>query len=251
MGIPVLDGAASRSPTKFCTVFEVEELWEQIRAVVREGESAWPALAASLHLLLLPIAKNQSIGRLRRDEDSPREIVTRVLERLHANEFSALTKLCATDPAPPLVAWMRVVVRRCAIDYMRAEPTFQRATKTTDHRWVSLRTLNSFVHAADPSTLREKRDALLRFITESIARVKEETTQHGDDALGRLATAWSIARIHVKRLRDRGERYLAVLDGVLAGQTHAEVASARNMTVREVELTVQYLVELLQARRFA
>ncbi|HEY4054998.1 MAG TPA: hypothetical protein VGM39_00270 [Kofleriaceae bacterium] len=228
----------------------MDELWEEIRAVARDGETAWPALAARLHPALLPIARNQSIGRLRRDEDSPREIVTRVLERLHANDFAALKKLVVTDPAPPLGAWMRVVVKRCAIDYMRAEPTYQRATKAHDHRWISLRTLNSFVHAADPSTLREKREALIRFVTTAVARVRDAVANDGDDALQQIAVEWKIARLHVKRMHERGERYLKVLDGVFAGSSHAEIASARDMSEREVELTVQYLVEFLQARRF-
>src|SRR5262249_59457461 len=91
--------------------------WEPLAAVAESGDTAWPALAAALDPELAQMARRQPIGRLRDREDTPREVVTRALARLHAREFTAVKKLCAMDPPPELRAWLRVLVRRSAIDY--------------------------------------------------------------------------------------------------------------------------------------
>ena len=59
-------------------------------AVTTEGAAAWPALCAALDPVLVAMASNQPIGRLRDHEDSPREIVTRVLVRLHKRDHEAI-----------------------------------------------------------------------------------------------------------------------------------------------------------------
>jgi DNA-directed RNA polymerase specialized sigma24 family protein len=228
-----------------------ESLWPLFRAIATSGESAWPALAAALEPVLLPMASHQPIGRLRAQEDSRREILIRVLERLHAREFSAVHKLCAMDPPPQLQAWLRVLVRRSAIDYMRESPEYERATAAREDRWISLATLTSVVAAGAPDTLAEKRGELLAFVRAAVERADAEFRDHGDDAFGRLATEWDIPRIHVRRLVQRGARYLETLEGVLAGHSYPEVADRLGVSRREVELTVHYLEELLEARRFA
>jgi DNA-directed RNA polymerase specialized sigma24 family protein len=229
----------------------IDDLWPAVRAVAERGESAWPALAAALFPLLLPIAARQPIGRLRANEDTPHEIVTRVLENLHAREFAALVKLCATAPQPALGAWLRVVVRRAAIDYMRESPEYERATARRDPRWISLATLTSSAPDRGPDSLVEKRTTLISFLRAAVARADAETRDHGDDALARLASEWDVPRIHVRRLVQRGAQYLKVIDAVLAGHSYPEVADALGISRREVELTVFYIEELLTARRFA
>jgi DNA-directed RNA polymerase specialized sigma24 family protein len=230
---------------------ELDALWPQFRAVVANGESAWQSLAAALFPALLPIAAFQPVGRLRKDQDTAREIVTRVLERLHAREFSAVKKLCAAEPPPPLEAWLRVLVRHAAIDAVRDEPEFERATQRRDARWISLDTLVSMPGAV-PDSLVEKRRSVLAFIAAAVARVEAVSREKtGDDVLAALATEWAIGRIHVRRLVQRGARYLAVIEAVLAGHSYPEVADQQGITRREVELTVQYVEELLAARRFA
>lgn len=229
----------------------IDDLWPAVRAVAERGEPAWPALAAALFPLLLPIARRQPIGRLRTNEDTPHEIVTRVLENLHAREFAALVKLCGTEPQPALGAWLRVVVRRAAIDYMRESPEYERATERRDPRWISLATLTSSAPDRGPDSLVEKRTTLLSFLRAAVARAEAETHDHGEDALARLASEWDIPRIHVRRLVQRGAQYLKVIDAVLAGHSYPEVADALGVSRREVELTVFYIEELLSARRFA
>jgi len=228
-----------------------ESLWPLFRAVATSGEPAWPALAAALEPVLLPMASHQPIGRLRSHEDSPREILIRVLERLHGRAFTAVHKLCALEPPPQLQAWLRVLVRRSAIDYMRESPEYERATVARDNRWISLATLTSVVAAGMPDTLAEKRGELLAFVRAAVERADAEFRAHGEDAFGQLATEWDIPRIHLRRLVQRGARYLETLEGVLAGHSYPEVADRLGVSRREVELTVHYLEELLEARRFA
>lgn len=228
-----------------------DTLWPQFRAVASEGEPAWKALAAALHPMLLRFAAYQPIGRLRADKDAPHEIATRVLERLHAKDFGSIKKLCAAEPSPPLEAWLRVLVRNAAIDLVRDQPEFERKTGARDARWISLDTLVS-TPGAPPDSLVEKRKTVLAFITAAVSRVNEVARdKEPDDVLAVLSAEWGIARIHVRRLLQRGARYLAVIEAVLAGHSYPEVAAQQGSTRREIELTVQYVEELLAARRFA
>lgn len=198
-----------------------ERLWELFHAVARGGdEAAWPTLLAELEPEVLAMARRQPIGRLRRSEDSPREIVTRVFARLHAREQAAIHKLCAYEPRPELRAWLRVLVRRSAIDYMRESPEFERATAARPNRWVSLASLSSGAPAPEPSSLAGKRDLVMSTVREMSARARSELDAHGDEAFTRLALEWKIARIHVRRLATRGAQFIAVLTGVFEGRAY-------------------------------
>jgi DNA-directed RNA polymerase specialized sigma24 family protein len=225
-----------------------DPLWALLRAVAGGDPAAWPALLARLEPELLMFARRQPIGRLRDRDDTPREIVTRVFRRLHARDHAAIKKLCALDPPPELRAWLRVVVRRSAIDYMREAPEFERATSNRPDRWISLATLTSDAPAPGQSSLPDKRKLVLGSVREMVARAAAEFRARGDDAFTHLALEWRIPRIHVRRLVTKGEQFLAVLVAVLEGRSHVEIAASLGLTRREVELTVRYLEELLQAR---
>jgi DNA-directed RNA polymerase specialized sigma24 family protein len=228
-----------------------DPLWPLFRAVASHGADAWPALAAELDPVVAAMGRNQPIGRLRDRDDTPREIVARVLARLHKRDFEAIHKLCALSPEPELRAWLRVLVKRAAIDYMRESPEYERGNAKRDDRWVSLATLSSRTHAT-PDTLAEKRVEVLAYVRDVVTRANEEARMHGrDEAIARLARAWKIDRTHVRRLVARADRYLAVLTAVLEGQSYPEVATQLDLSKREVELTVRYLEELLAARGFA
>ncbi len=226
------------------------ELWALLRAVARDGASAWPTCMAQLDPELAMMARHQPIGRLRDREDSPREIVTRALTRLHAHDFASIKKLCALDPPPPLQAWLRVIVRRSAIDYMRESPEFQRGNEQRAPRWISLTTLSSGATAPGPDSLSGKRTEVLAFVRDMVERSGREHAANPDDAFSRLALEWRIERIHVRRLVTRGPRYLDVLTSVLDGQTYPDIAERLGITRREVELTIRYLEDLLEARGF-
>ncbi len=227
-------------------------MWRLLHAVVASGAAAWQPLAAALEPVLLQMAHNQPIGRLKDREDSPREIVTRVLGRLHKRDFEAIKRLCSLSPRPELRAWLRVLVKRSAIDYMRESPEYERGNAKREHRWISLATLSSRAIAPKDDSLRIKREMVLAFMRDAVQRAATEATEHGqDDAIGQLALGWKIDRTHVRRLIQRGEQYLRVLTMVLDGHSYPETAEQLGITRRECELTVRYIEDFLEARGFA
>ena len=165
-------------------------------------------------------------------------------QRLHAREHAAVRKLVAMSPPPELRAWLRVLVRRSAIDFMREAPEFQRSS----NRWVSLASLSSSAPSPEADTLAEKRVELTAYVRAALEQARRDAS---DDGQTRLALEWKIARIHVRRLVAKGDQYVAVLGAVLAGHSYPEVAEQLGVSRREVELTIRYVEELLQARGFA
>lgn len=227
-------------------------MWLLLHAVVASGVTAWQPLAAELEPELLVMARNQPIGRLRDREDSPREIVIRVLARLHKREFEAIKRLCALRPRPELQAWLRVLVKRSAIDYMRESPEYERGNTKRDHRWISLATLSSRAIAPADDTLKAKREMVLAFVYEAVERGAAEAKARSlDDAIAHLASTWKIDRTHVRRLIQRGIQYVKVLTLVLEGHSYPETAEQLGITRRECELTIRYIEDLLEARGFA
>jgi DNA-directed RNA polymerase specialized sigma24 family protein len=221
-------------------------LWELFREVATRGAEAWPELMTALEPELTEMARFQPVGRLRDLEDTPHEITTRVFARLYARELAAVRKLCAMDPPPVLRAWLRVIVRRSAIDYMREHPDYERETATRPSGWITIATLTSAAPAADVDSLAAKRREVLDTLREMVARTRAAGTD--DDALGELAVEWRIARIHVRRLAARGDQLVDVFVGLLEGRGQAEIAETLGTTRREVELGVRYIEALLRAR---
>jgi DNA-directed RNA polymerase specialized sigma24 family protein len=158
--------------------------------------------------------------------------------------------VASLDPAPPLGAWLRVLVRRSAIDHLRESPEFVRGSATREHGWVSLASLSSGDGATKLDSLAEKRKEVVRFLTNAVEQAAAEHAAHGDAAIGRLALAWKVPRLHARRVIARGPQYLTVLAAVLQGNTYPEVAKLLGITRREVELTVAYIEELLRERGF-
>lgn len=227
-------------------------MWRLLHAVVADGATAWQPLLTELEPVLLQMAKNQPIGRLKDREDTPREIVIRVLSRLHKREFEAIKRLCSLSPRPELRAWLRVLVKRSAIDYMRESPEYERANAKRDHRWISLATLSSRAVAPKTDSLKAKREMVLAFVRDAVERGTAETKERGlDDAIAQLALTWKIDRTHVRRLIQRGDQYLKVLALVLEGHSYPETAERLGITRRECELTIRYIEDLLEARGFA
>jgi DNA-directed RNA polymerase specialized sigma24 family protein len=223
-------------------------LWELFRAVARGDRDAWPALMAALEPQLLVMAKRAPIGRLRTRDDSPRDIVAAVFARLHARDYAAIRALCDGEPVAELGAWLRVIVRRAAIDYMRGTPEFARGTPQRAPGWVSLASLSSSAQGPAVDSRANKRELITMTVREMVARTAAEVKAHGDDAYAVLALEWKIPRLHIRRLASRGEQFLVVLAGVFDGSTQQEIAERLGISRREVELTVRYLEQLLQAR---
>lgn len=229
---------------------EDEDLWRLLRGVLVDPDG-WHALVVAIEPTLLAFARTQPIGRLRDDDDTPREIVARVMARLHAKEFSAIRKLCEQPLPPEPRVWLRVLVRRSAIDFMRSTPEFQRATSVRPAGWISLASLSSSGnYAAVPDTLAQKRRAAMAFVEAAVARAAELVASHGDEAASRLALEWQISPTHTRRLVERGSRYQHVLASICEGRSYPEIAEHLGVTRREVELSVRYLEELFAARGF-
>ena len=72
----------------------------------------------------------------------------------------------------------------------------------------------------------------------------------GDDAFEAVAREWRVPRIHVRRLARKGPQLIAVLESVLEGLAHTEVAKRLEITRREVQLSIGYIEELLRVRKF-
>ncbi len=223
----------------------------QLRAVAEQGDLAWGSLQVLLHPELIRLSRFQPIGRLRKDVDAPHEIATRVLARLHANDYRAVKKLFAADKPPEVGAWIRVLVRSAAIDFMREHTDYVRRSTTREAGWISLHSLVSSDGAALDNSLVEKQREVERFLTQALEVTRKALDEHGDDAVSVLAIAWKIEPLHARRLVKKGAQYLPVLRLVLAGSSYPEVAAALEVTRREVELIVSYVEEFLVARRFS
>ena len=214
-----------------------DALASQLRAVADGDSAQWPAIQQALHPELVKLARYAPIGRLRSDLDAAHEVATRVLERLHAHEFRAVQRLFSTEREPVVRAWIQVLVRTAAIDVMRAQPEYRRA----ETKWISLATLSTNPGSPPPASLVEKQRDVERFLVRAIEEAAEPD----------IAARWKIDPKHVKRLITKGERYLPVLRLVLAGHSYPEIATQLSLTRREVELVVEYIEDLLQARGFA
>jgi DNA-directed RNA polymerase specialized sigma24 family protein len=97
---------------------------------VLAGEaSAWQALWQAVEPRLYALIRRPSfLGRLSESEDDCRNIVVEVLAALRAHDHMRLRSFAAArvaNPALPFFAWLTVVAKRLAIDYMRRQDTYQ------------------------------------------------------------------------------------------------------------------------------
>lgn len=222
-----------------------------VRDVARDGGEAWPALAGGLETAVARLARNQRIGRLRKDVDATREIVTSVLERLHANGFRAIQRWVEAQPQPPFEAWLRVIVRTAAIDVMRRHADYVRGNAETAPRWVSLISLATNDRAVNAASIEAKRREVETFLGAALTAARDHHGRAGSDGVLQLAIRWQVEPLHVRRLITKGEHYLPVLTRVLDGFSYPEVGQQLTMSRREVELIVGYIEDFLAARRFA
>jgi DNA-directed RNA polymerase specialized sigma24 family protein len=228
-----------------------DTIGQHLRAVAEHGDRAWPELQTALHGEVLRLARFQPIGRLRSDVDAPHEILRRVLSRLHANDYRAIKKLYVSDQPPQVGAWIRVLVRSAAIDFMREHTEYIRSAPGRDSGWISLHSLVSSDGTPHNNSLVEKQREVERFVTRMLEQAQAAHADTGDDAVSALAIAWKVEPLHARRLLKKGAHYLPVLRLVLAGHSYPHVAQTLGITRREVELLVSYVEEFLHACGFA
>ena len=91
---------------------------------------AWKNLWATIEPVLSRIvAQPRFLGRLGQREDDRHNIVLKVMDRLHANDFQRLQlylEAKRSNPRLRFISWLRVVAKRVGIDYLRAHPDYVR-----------------------------------------------------------------------------------------------------------------------------
>jgi DNA-directed RNA polymerase specialized sigma24 family protein len=225
------------------------ENWDEagrlLRAIADGTPTAWPALQTLLHPRIVRLARLQPIGRLKEDIDAAHEIAARVFERLHANDHRAIHRLFESERPPEVGAWIRVLVRTTAIDVMRQHHEFVRSGADRPAGWIELQSLVSSPGAAADSLVEKQRD-VIRFVEQTV-----EAAHAPEAVVAELARTWNIAPLHVRRIVGKGATYVPILRLVFAGHSVPETATTLGFTTRVVELTLEYIEELLAARRFA
>src|SRR5207237_10915526 len=114
--------------------------------------AAWRARGAAAEPWLATVAARPDVtGRLAREVDANRDIAVAVMTRLQASSFRRLRVYLAAkreNPQLRFVAWLHVVARRVAIDYVRARPEYARG----ERRWRETEPLSSTVGERPPMT---------------------------------------------------------------------------------------------------
>jgi DNA-directed RNA polymerase specialized sigma24 family protein len=98
-----------------------------VRATCAGDPQAWQALWAWLDPRLALMVRRFRLGRISSEEDERRGVVLEVMARLREDDFRRLrlfADAAERDPALALMSWLRVVVKRVAIDYMRGHPSY-------------------------------------------------------------------------------------------------------------------------------
>lgn len=219
---------------------------------VSNGEElGWSSLLVMLEPEIEKLARYQRIGRLRTNEDALRDIVTKVIARLHAGEHKAVKKLFALDEPPNVKAWIRVLVRSAAIDVMRAQPEFIRKNKNNDAGWIDLDTLVTVDGIKTPDSLIAKQREVEQFMSQASSDARNAITLHGDKAAAVLAEDWKVPLLQARRVIKKIDIFEPILKKVLAGHNYVEIGKSLELSRREVELVVGYIEEFFHARGFA
>jgi DNA-directed RNA polymerase specialized sigma24 family protein len=138
VSIASIEGASVRFRTTACSGTKgggllkpsvADEGVEELVAQACTGdEIAWQALWARLDPWLdALVARRALIGRLSRRDDDRRGVVVLVMARLRQHDFQRLRMYQSErvkKPSLALKAWLTVVAKHVAIDYLRAHPDF-------------------------------------------------------------------------------------------------------------------------------
>jgi DNA-directed RNA polymerase specialized sigma24 family protein len=111
----------------------VETLVERVLAKEPGAwQELWQAVEPRLYAL---IRRPRFLGRLSQSEDDCRSIVVDVLDALQAQDHARLRSFMearAKNPSLPFFAWITVVAKRLAIDYMRRQEEYQDLRRRPD-----------------------------------------------------------------------------------------------------------------------
>ncbi len=125
-----------------------EALEALVVAAAGNDLDAWKNLWETIEPVLSRIvAQPRFLGRLGQREDDRHNIVLKVMDRLHANDFQRLQlylEAKRSNPRLRFISWLRVVAKRVGIDYLRAHPDYVRrhdADASKPGVWVDPKTL--------------------------------------------------------------------------------------------------------------
>ena len=140
-------------------------------------DRAWTALAGRVHAVVLATCASLRVREgltFLADDELAREVAVRVLDRLRENDFAALRSFAAVSERYPTAdeqhfeRWLRVVVKRLRIDYLRSLPEYQRV-RSGDGRELRVITLAELTDDTGADQARADR-AEVRRILEVLAR---------------------------------------------------------------------------------
>jgi DNA-directed RNA polymerase specialized sigma24 family protein len=176
----------------------------EAQGAVDGDELAWQRLWRALEPELLRIVgKPGFLGRISQHEDDRRNIVVATMERLRTDDFRRLRSYLDAkreNPTLKLISWLRVVMKRVGIDYIRAHGEYVRrsdANASSPGQWIESDEMTSGVHAQRPAmtnmgTAHELLAYAASAVTPSQLRALEMWTQ--SESFDDIAQALGLAR---------------------------------------------------------
>jgi hypothetical protein len=157
--------------------------------VLAHREGAWQSFwrVAEPHLYMI-LRRPRVLGRLSQNEDHIRNIVVDVLAALQADDHARLRRYVLAkqaNPELPFWAWLAVVAKRMAIDYIRRQDEFVDLRKQGGDATGAWRELTSL-----PSTSRLGAARPPVTDTRAAHEVLEFAEQHLDVAKRRALAGW-------------------------------------------------------------
>jgi RNA polymerase sigma factor (sigma-70 family) len=117
------------------------ELDRLIGLIIDGAADAWPPLVAIVHPLVLAICRRRRLGGGESTEDMHRDVALRAIDRIQANDFAALRRYVATREIyahASFSRWLAVVVGHTFVDYLRAQPEYQRVRQASARELVKI-----------------------------------------------------------------------------------------------------------------
>lgn len=283
-----------------------QSLESSAQRLVQGDEQAWHELVGAMQDVALPVLRAywrrlDPKEKHSPAEDAARDVFVRVLERMRANNFAALQRYFCShkidegseDDQPDqgesaetrcsFKGYMRTILRRAAVDYLRLEPRYRRASrekrqsgqdgesKTNKGRWHSFVSAHSRIGAArDPVTLRATAMKMLEYLDtayETACAYVEQmaATDHAEEATTSRQTYDSLAGLiglsvqegpqkgtpdwaAARDLFKRGEFYRDAIELEIQGYSQEEIAESLGLTRRMAQTLLERAKNLLRLR---
>jgi RNA polymerase sigma factor (sigma-70 family) len=111
---------------------------EMVTRVLSGDGAAWREFVARVHPTVVEICEHHRfVGGFAGSEDVARDVAVRALDRLRESDFAALRSFVETrsrHASASFVRWLAVVVTNTYVDYLRAQPEYQRRRVESSRR---------------------------------------------------------------------------------------------------------------------